>query len=119
MTDLTLTQWIKLGAGAVNILKENGADISKLKGDIPAAIRLAKAVTGLVGSVAPLAAPVEKPAEVSAATPAAVQPAAHAKAPAPAAAPRLTAQAAIEHVETHGISAAEQAMFDRASQSGG
>lgn len=114
MTDLTLMQWIKLGAGGLRILQENGADVSRLKADIPAAIRLAKAFAGLVHSVVPPAA-----AEAPATTAGPVQSATAANTQAAAAAPRLSAQAAIEHIQARGLSEAEQRLFDRASQSSG
>lgn len=113
MTDLTLMQWIKLGGGGLRILQENGADVSRLKADIPAAIRLAKAFAGLVHSVVPPAA-----AEAPATSADPVQSATAASAQA-AAAPRLSAQAAIEHIQARGLSEAEQRLFDRASQSSG
>lgn len=112
MSDLTLSQWIKLAGGAVRILQENGADITKLKQDLPAAIRVAHSVAGLVGAVsgssagdqphAPAAAPIPTGAPVV-------------TAPKPPAFARINAQQAADHIEANGLSDAERAMFDRAS----
>jgi hypothetical protein len=121
MTDLTIKQWLLGAAEARGFLKKHGVEITDVAGDVkkdaPKVIAMFKDMKDLVDKVkaagpdAPVASPsqtVNDPAQSAAA---------HGFRP--SAAPRVTAEEAIAHVERHGLTPAEQAMFDRASAPSG
>lgn len=109
--NLSVSGWLKLAGGLLAIRVEHGEDIATLKRDVPKALSLAKDVAALVNKVH-AEEPTAKPHVIKDAD-------APMSRPSGRTAEQMTAYAAIQHVEQHGISEAEQRAFDRASQQTG
>lgn len=135
MSDLTLSQRIQIAGGIARILASHGSDIASLASDAGKAMRIAAEIHGVIDGVTAQSAPKPPAAAVRADSPQTEgkhdQPV---EAPdAPWVAPRvgdvvpldirpaqkLSATRAAFHVEQNGLSPAERAIFDRASQSSG
>lgn len=112
MTDLTLVQRIQIAGGIARVLANHPGDVSTLIADAKKAMGLAAEIHGVIDGVTAQGTP--KPAA------AAMPDLGHvAEVSPPRGARRLSAPAAVEHIEEHGLTPAEQAIFDRASQSSG
>lgn len=124
MTDLTLIQRIQIAGGIARVLANHPGDVSTLIADAKKAMGLAAEIHGVIDGVTAQSTP-KAPAAV-AQTPPTQNPEApwvnpespHPtyKAPVPQ---KLSATRAAYHVEQNGLTTAEQAIFDRASQSSG
>lgn len=123
MTDLTLPQRIQIAGGIARVLANHPGDVSALVADAKKAMGLAAEIHGVIDSVTaqgtpkpPAAATPMSPAEIEdlVRVPASIMPGhtTHVVR-------RLSAPAAVEHVREHGLTPAEQAIFDRASSSTG
>lgn len=124
MTDLTLPQRLKIAGGIARVLANHGSDVASLVGDAKAAMRIAAEIHGVIDGVTaqsapkPSAAPADAPDILARGMPSDVHALAGAG-PSSSSGRKLSAAHAVEHVEHHGLTAAEQAIFDRASQSSG
>lgn len=110
MSALTIKEHVERAAAFVGLIKKHETDLTDLADDVPKAISIAQDFHDLFkeqdGKTSTVAAQETAPAPAS-------------KPAAAPAAPRVTAQHAAQHVAEHGLSAGEQAIFDRASQSSG
>lgn len=116
MTDLTLIQRIQIAGGIARVLANHPGDVSTLIADAKKAMGLAAEIHGVIDGVTAQSAP--KPPAAAGPDPSHV-PASMMPVSPPRGARRLSAPAAVEHIEEHGLTPAEQAIFDRASQSSG
>lgn len=124
MTDLTLIQRIQIAGGIARVLANHPGDVSTLVADAKKAMGIAAEIHGVIDGVTGQSAP--KPAAAAAQMPPTANPDVpwiNPESPHPAyKAPvshKLSATRAAYHVEQNGLTPAEQAIFDRASQSGG
>lgn len=125
MTDLTLIQRIQIAGGIARVLANHPGDVSTLIADAKKAMGLAAEIHGVIDGVTAQSAPKPPAAAVQAVRDQNVtlppsDPSTHVtEVSPPRGARRLSAPDAIEHIEEHGLTPAEQAIFDRASQSSG
>lgn len=125
MSDLTLTQRIQIAGGIARILASHDSDVASLASDAGKAMRIAAEIHGVIDGVTAQSAPKPPAAAVRADSPQTEgkydQPAEAPDAPwiHPDHPQKLSATRAAFHVEQNGLSPAEQAIFDRASQSSG
>lgn len=119
MSDLTIKEHVERAAAFVGLIKKHEADLSAIGSDIPKAISIAQDFHDLFAAQAALVTAPAPPTATQFVAPAKttqfVIPATttHHETPAP----KVTAHAAAEHVATNGLTVAERAAFDRASQS--
>jgi hypothetical protein len=111
--ELTKEQWLALGGGAIAVLKKHGADTAQLLSDVPKAISLAKDIMALASTVHPTPQAVVTPVVPPATPPPGVTLPTQPDLFSPE---KVSAETVIAHIQARGISVAEKAIMDRASQ---